>query len=261
MTGVRIRRLPLATTVTVLVIGVSGCGGEPPVRPDQSPSARPATAPADPWGQLAARVAAARDNRYVAAYSLVSRGRAARTVTVTVARDGSWIVTIPGGGLGGGADIAIAATPAGLYQCVLGATPGCVRVAAPDGQVPPRNDPRLEHLFTDWLAVFLDRAVAISVDTAAPLPGARGACFSVEPNAAALTPPVDPGIYCYDEKGTLTAAALGMGTLTLSSTPAPAPASVVLPGPVVPGAPLPTAAPPPSPTPVPSRSPSRAAGR
>ncbi len=260
MAGVPVRRLSLATAAAVLVTGVAGCSGDPPVRPDQTPSARAATAPADPWGQLAARVAAARDNRYVASYSLVSKGRAARTVSVTVATDGSWIVTVPGGALGGGADIAIAATHAGLYQCRLGATAGCVRVAAADGQVPAGNDPRLQHLFTDWLAVFLDREVAISVDTAAPLAGARGVCFSVERNSAALAPPVDPGIYCYDDKGTLTAAALGMGTLTLASAPVPAPASVVLPGPVVPGAPLPTAAPPPAPGAAPSRSPSRAPG-
>src|SRR5438874_1441136 len=87
---------------------------------------------------------------------------------------------------------------------------------------------------------------------AAPLPGARGQCFSVEPNSAALASPVDPGVYCYDEKGTLTAAALPLGTLTLASALAPAPPSVVLPGPVVPGTPLATAAPP-SPSPSASR--------
>ena len=39
--------------------------------------------------------------------------------------------------------------------------------------------------------------------SSAPLPGIRGQCFSVEPNSAALAPPVDPGVYCFDEKGTL----------------------------------------------------------
>ena len=40
-----------------------------------------------------------------------------------VATDGSWLVTVPGGALGGTADIAIAGTKNGLYQCAL-APPG-----------------------------------------------------------------------------------------------------------------------------------------
>jgi len=211
------------------------------------------TAPADPWGQLAGRVAAARDSRYVAGYTLQTKGRPARTVTVTIAGDGSWLVTIPGGALGGTADVAVAATPAGLYECALGAPTNCVRVGNPDGALPPRSDPRVYHVFTDWLRPLGNRDAAISVDTAAPLPGARGQCFSIEPNSAALASPVDPGVYCYDDKGTLTAAALPLGTLTLASAPAPAPPTVVLPGPVVPGTPLGTAAPPPSPSVSPSR--------
>ena len=53
------------------------------------------------------------------------------------------------------------------------------------------------------------------------LPGARGACYSVESNSAALAPPVDPGIYCYAADGTLTAARVGFGTLTLAGPVAP----------------------------------------
>ncbi|OLB87205.1 MAG: hypothetical protein AUI15_29880 [Actinobacteria bacterium 13_2_20CM_2_66_6] len=246
------RRTVLTAAVALGVIAVAGCTTKPPILPDQTPSHGSATALADPWGQLAGRVAAARDNRYVAAYSLVSKGRAARTVTVTIAADGSWLVIVPGGALGGAADVAIASTRAGLYQCALGSSTNCFRVGNPDGQVPPRSDPRVQYLFTDWLRVLTNRDVAISVALAAPLPGSRGQCFSIEPNSAALAAPVDPGVYCYDEHGTLTAAALAMGTLTLASAPAPAPPSVVLPGPVVPGAPLATAAPP-----SPSASPSR----
>src|SRR5437667_158506 len=80
-----------------------------------------------------------------------TKGRPARTVAVTVATDGSWLVTVPGGALGGTADIAIAGTKNGLYQCALAPPGGCVRVAGPDGAVPTRNDPRVHHLFTDWL--------------------------------------------------------------------------------------------------------------
>ncbi|GIH18227.1 hypothetical protein Raf01_63990 [Rugosimonospora africana] len=218
----------------------------PPV--DPSPSAGP-TGPTDPWGQLAARVATAQDKRYVARYTLTTRGRPVRTVTVTVAADGSWLVTVPGGALGGTADVAVADTPAGLYQCALGTTPGiapgCVRVADPTGTLPAKNDPRVQYLFTSWLPILTDRDQAIAVNNAT-LKGAAGQCFSVEPNSAALTPPVDAGIYCYDADGTLTAAALALGTLTLTGAPAPAPPAITLPAPVVAGAPLPTTSPSPT---------------
>ena len=78
------------------------------------------------------------------------------------------------------------------------------------------------------------------------LKGAAGQCFSVEPNSAALTSPVDAGIYCYDADGTLTAAALALGTLTLTGAPAPAPPAITLPAPVVAGTPLPTTSPSPT---------------
>jgi hypothetical protein len=241
-----IARLALCAAV------LAGCTSKPPILPDQTPSNRGPTGPADPWGQLAGRVAAARDSRYVAAYTLQSSGRPARTVTVTIATDGSWLITIPGGALGGATDIAIATTPAGLYECALGASTNCFRVANPDGALPARSDPRVHHVFTDWLRALGNRDAAISVDTAAPLPGSRGQCFSIEPNSAALATPVDPGVYCYDEKGTLTAAAIPLGTLMLAAAPAPAPPTVTLPGPVVPGGALATAAPA-TPTASPSR--------
>jgi hypothetical protein len=241
------------TALAGCAAALAGCAAQPPVLPDQTPSDAPVTAPADPWGRLAARVAATRDNRYVAAYTLATQGRPVRTVTVTVAADSSWLVTIPGGALGGGADIALANAPAGLYECRLNTPSGCFRIGAPDSQLPRGYDPRVQHVFTDWLKVLTNRAVALSVELAAPLPGSRGQCFSVGANSAALGSPVDPGVYCYDEKGTLTAAALGLGTLTLASAPAPAPPTVSLPAPVTPGAALPLAAPP-SPTASPSGS-------
>jgi hypothetical protein len=245
-------RTPLLVAIALGVTALAGCASAPPVLPDATPTTT-ATAPSDPWGQLAGRVAAARDNRYVAAYTLQTRGRPARTVAVTVATDGSWLVTVPGGALGGTADIAVAGTKNGLYQCALAPPGGCVRVANPDGALPAKSDPRVQHLFSDWLDALGNRDAALSVASSAPLPGSRGQCFSVEPNSAALAPPVDPGVYCFDEKGALTAAALGLGSVTLASAIAPAPPTVTLPGPVVPGAPLGTAAPPPSPSASPSR--------
>jgi|GEM_PF-764883 len=239
---VRYRALALAAGAALTL---AGCGGTPPDLPNQPPTgSAEASPPADAWGRLAARVAAARDNRYVASYALTGRGAPARTVTVTVAADGSWLVTIPGGALGGQVDIALAGTGAGLYECPLTSRPQCMRVGSPHASLPGRVDPRLEHVFTDWLAVLLDRQAAISVAGAAPLPGARGECFSVERNSVALAMPMDAGIYCFDGDGTLTAARMAVGSLLLTGAPVPAPATVTLPGPVVDGDPLPLAAPP-----------------
>lgn len=238
-----------------VVLGVVACTGQPPVLTE--PSSAPPTGPSDAWGQLAARAAAARDRRYTASYSLTSHNRAARTVVVTVAQDGSWLVMVPGGALGGTTDVAIADTPAGLYQCAItsttpGVSPGCVRIGDPNATLAARNDPRVEHVFTDWLSVFTDRQAAISVAPATPPAGAQGACYSIESSSAALATPADPGIYCYGTDGTLTAAVLTVGTMVLVGAPAAPPATIALPGPVVPGAPLSTVAPP-SPSPSASR--------
>jgi hypothetical protein len=116
--------------------------------------------------------------------------------------------------------------------------------------VPARFDPRVQHVFTDWLEVLTDRRAALAVSRARQLPGVRGACFSVESNSASLAAPLDVGIYCYATDGTLTGARLGFGTLVLTGTPAAAPPAVTLAGPTVDRTPLPmTSPPPPSPTP------------
>lgn len=211
-------------------------------------------------------MAAARDRRYVAAYTLVTRGRADRTVLASVATDASWRVDVPGGALGGGADVAIVGDTTGTYQCLLGGSgttlaaittspasgypaPTCVKVAAAGHRVPARYDPIFEHMFTDWLDVLTDREAPISVFTASPLSNSTGTCFSVEPSAASLAPPIAPGIYCFLPDGTMTAAAISDNTLTMAGPPAPAPPSTTLPAVVTPGPAAPTKAPP---APVPS---------
>jgi hypothetical protein len=218
-----------------------------------------ATVQPDERDQLAGLAAAAQDKRYVAKYTLsASKHTPDRTVTVAVATDGSWVVAVPAGALSGLADVAIFHSGANTFQCALGpaagtagkrpdlepVTPGCVAAAT----LAPANDPQVQHIFTDWIDALVDRATALSVARAAALPGARGACFSVESNAAALAPPVDPGIYCYDPDGVLTAARVGFGTLTLMGAVAAAPPSVTMPGSVVTRPPLAVTVPaPPSP--------------
>jgi hypothetical protein len=239
------------------LISETACGAThpPPDVADETPSALPAPGVRD---QLAGLAAAAKDRRYVATYTLKTAKRADRTVTVAYATDDTWLVSIPGGALGGYADIAILGTATGLYECALGPAAGAGTIV-----VEPRcskvtlsssTDPRVQHLFTDWIDELTDRDIAISVDTAPVLAGAKGSCFSVESNSAQLAPPVDPGVYCYDSDGTLTGARLGFGTLILT-TSSGAPTTITMPAPITPGTALPQKAPP-RPSPTPSASPS-----
>jgi hypothetical protein len=246
-------RGPLTLTGCALALvgclfALAGCGGEAPAASTGADSPSPvATAPTSARAQLAARAAAAQDRRMVATYRLSTPHLPDRTVSVTLATDGTWRVDVARGALGGTTDVAVAKVKDGLYQCALPATgqpvtAGCVRVSG----LKSHYDPRVEHAFTDWLSVLTDPRAAIAVSSAKAIKGVRGACFSVESSSASLAAPLDLGVYCFDQDGTLTGAALGLGTLVLDGTPRPAPDSVSLPGPVVSGSPLPTASPSPS---------------
>ncbi|MBX6749288.1 MAG: hypothetical protein IRY85_06370, partial [Micromonosporaceae bacterium] len=224
---------------TGLALGLAGCATPAPVEPAPTMDTRPADR-----DRLAALAAAAKDHRYVATYTWSSAGRPDRTVTAAFAADGTWVVSVPGGALSGLADIAIYYSGSALHQCLLRPvqgtagtrpdldhlTPSCV----PVDSLSPAEDPRVHHVFTDWIDAFVDRATALSVTTAT-LDGATGSCFSVESTSAALAPPVDPGIYCYADDGTLTGARTSFGTLLLAGPVEAAPPSVALPAPVVPG--------------------------
>jgi hypothetical protein len=252
--------LSLAVVGAFLATGaLAGCGSDAPtLGPDPSTSqAGVPTAPTQARAQLAARAAAAEDRRLLALYTLATPGRPDRTVAVVRADDGSWRVDIPGGALGGFADVSVAQNKDGLFQCELPsierlAAASCVRVADPGGAIASAYDPRVQHPFTDWLEVLTDRQAALAVSSSAPLPGLSDGCFAVESTSASLAAPLDVGIYCYAPDGTLTGAKLRFGTLTLTGTPSAAPPSVALPGPVVDGEPLPMAAPPPSPSATPT---------
>lgn len=256
-----------SVTLACCGLALASCGtGHPPDLGDGPTATATAAAPSAPQAQLVGLVAAAQDRHYVAAYTLATHGQPNRTVLAALASDGTWRVDVPGGALDGGADVSIIGTRTGTYQCLLSgaatslvtqtappavtpspsgspttppatryAAPACVKVAAAGHAVPHRYDPVIEHVFTDWLAVLIDRDAPISVSAAKPLPHATGACYSVESNSASLVPPIDPGIFCFTPDGTLTAAALAAGTLTLVDSPAPAPPTTTLPGPVTAG--------------------------
>jgi hypothetical protein len=201
---------------------------------------------------LAARAALAQDYRFSALYDYDARdGQPARSVVATVATDGSWRVDVPGGALGGIADVSIVQTAQGVYQCALPSatnpiSPGCVRVADPNKRVPKEYDPKVQRVFRQWLSVFTDRQAPLSVVPAQPLPGSKGKCYSIDSISASLKAPVDVGIYCYTDGGLLSAVRVAFGTLTLVNAVAPPP-KLDLPGPVTAGQPLGLDRPPPPP--------------
>lgn len=209
--------------------------------------------------ELAALAAAAQDRHLVAQYVYSRTGQPDRTIVFTSANDGSWRVDVPGGALGGAADVSMAATADGLFQCALPSagrpeSASCVRLGDRDDAIPRRSDPRIQHPLTDWLDVLTDRRAPLAVAPASAPEGVTGTCYSVESTSASLNAPLDVGIYCYDRDGTTTGVRTGGGTLRLAAPPGPAPATVQLAGPVVVDRdPLDTAAPP---TPDPSDSPS-----
>ncbi|HEX5594669.1 MAG TPA: hypothetical protein VFX61_01405 [Micromonosporaceae bacterium] len=236
---------PLLILAAALLLG--GCGasaaGPAAPTPDPSESVVPAETERPAHAQLAALAAAAEDRRFTGRYTLSSDGRTDRNIAVALAEDGSWRVDIQGGALSGTADVAIAQTSDGLFQCALPAphnqiAPVCVRVGDPGGRIPAGIDPRVQHLFTSWGRVLSDRQAPLAVSPAQALPGAVGSCFSVESISASLQPPLEVGIYCYDPDGTLTAARVAFGTLVLAGPLAAAPPAITLPGPVVAGEPL-----------------------
>jgi hypothetical protein len=251
------RRGLSALTAVALACSAAGCGDAAPATVPPPTGAAPLSTPPDPGDArvaLAARAALAQDRSATALYTLDSGGRPQRSVVATRATDGSWRVDIPGGALGGTADVSVVRIDAGIFQCSLpsatrSVAPTCVKVADSDKRIPRRYDPRVQRIFHDWLNVFTDRRAALSVSTAQPLAGAEGSCFAVDSISASLKAPVDVGIYCYAEDGLLTAARVDLGELRLAAAPAAAPPSVDLPGPVVAGDPMGMDAPPPPPPP------------
>jgi hypothetical protein len=239
-------------TLGLLTLGLAACGQDDPGPAPTTPVPSLADDAPDARADLAGLATLAQDHAYAALYSVDDGKGVARNVVATVAVDGTWRVDVSGGALGGTADVTVVSTKAGVYQCTVSSpqqpiTPTCVRVANPGKDVPDAYDPEVERLFRPALTVFTDRQAPLSVAAVQPLTGAKGSCFSVDTIAAALSAPVDVGIYCYTADGLLTAARVDFGTLTLVSTGA-GPATVTLPGPEVQGQPMGTASPSPLPT-------------
>ena len=211
---------------------MAGCGAGTPPEPD--PTGPPPTQEPQARAQLAGLAAAAQDRTLAASYVLSVAGRPDRTVAVWLATDGSWRVDIPGGALGGTADVAVASTGAGLFQCAL-ARP----VVRPDRR--PRRPARPRDRPADPATVRVrpfgadqpGRAAGRVVGRAA---GRRDRQLLLGRDHHGLGgAPLDVGIYCYADDGTLTGARLSFGTLVLAGAPAAAPPSITMPGPVTGG--------------------------
>ncbi len=107
----------LGPLVLALPALLTACTSEqPPAPPPADPGPVEVDAARD---ELAALAAAAQDRHLVAQYVYSQAGQPDRTIVFTSANDGSWRVDVPGGALGGTADVSMAATADGLFQCAL----------------------------------------------------------------------------------------------------------------------------------------------
>jgi hypothetical protein len=247
-----IRHRALAVvTAAALTAAAAGCSDVNDAEATTKPSASATGAPAlPPATLLAGRAVLSQDAYYSAAYRFVpSDGSAAGTARVERTKSGFRLdLTQPADAARFERTTVVGQNAAGPFYCRLTAAG---RACVPGGAVPPGElDPRLQHAFTDWLPKLADPTAAISVTVVSPPRGVTGTCFSVEGVAASLDPPVDPGLYCFDDVGRITALRLGVGLLTTVGLGSP-PAEIALPAPV--GGALPaTAVPSPTPTPTPS---------
>ncbi|MGH3741629.1 MAG: hypothetical protein ACRDT1_09870 [Micromonosporaceae bacterium] len=235
----------------VTLAAAAGCGGTTPPKTPSAPDED--IPPQSPQGQLIARVAAAKDKKYTATYHLQRQGKPVSTISVSLAKNGSWQIDVPGGAAGGTRDVSLVENRHGVFQCVWrgraeqGGVANCVKVGDSGGSVPRAYDPRVQHPFTDWLDVLGDPRAALSVATDSSLAPPSGECYSVESNSVSLPPSMDGGVYCFDSKGVLTGARFGVGELVIAGAAQPPPRTIRMPGLVTGGPATPTAAPPPKP--------------
>ena len=201
-------------------------------------------------GELAGVAAAAKDKHYTAEYKFVRDGQSPVTVRVVRATDGTWRVDIPKGLQGGKVDVTMAWNRTGYYQCVDQDEIVCVNVAGKDGKVPSAVDPRVQHIFTDWLDVLLKRNAPLAVTKISRIDGASkdSDCFKLRRNSVTVSAPLPDSVYCIEPNGTITAVDTTFGTLTLDGELLDASSKITLPGKTANDKPLGTS-PPPKPSP------------
>lgn len=232
MTATKYRALAAAGAALALLAGCS----DPPAA---GAAAEPTVIDLPPDARLAARSALAQDQFYSGTYSYTpAAGGPVATVIVARARQ-SFLVEL---GTPGRPSTTIIDHPDGDFYCRTSASAGGCMKWASAGKLAEKSEPaRMKLAFTRWLRTLASHQAPLSIADIAPPPQAKGTCFSVEGIAASLDPPVDAGIYCFDDSGRITALRLAGGTL-LATGFGPAPATVTLPAPV--GDRLPTVDPP-----------------
>jgi hypothetical protein len=211
---------------------------------------------------LAVRAAQAQDQYYAATYRFTpADGSPAGTARVERSRQGFLLeVSEPADAARLKRATIVVTNNAGTFRCRLtSAARACVSAARAGEASDPVGAARMQLAFTSWLRTLADQSAALSVTGAKTPHGTAGTCFAVDGVAAALDPPVDPGLYCFDGVGRITALRLAQGTLTVTGFAA-APATVALPAPV--GKSLPQVeVPRPTPTPATSGAPAPGATR
>lgn len=233
----------------VAILGIAGCsqGGDAGPTPSPTTSETPSTQlPAE--AQLAGFAAHAQDQQYSASYRFTpTDGTPAGMVTVAKIKDGFRLdMERPATTKAIAHTLVAAKNASGTFRCqITKAAKACVSTA--DDASPTPDPLRLRHVFSDWLETLADPSSAISVATSTPPAGMTGTCFSVEGVAASLDPPVDTGVYCFDDAGRITGLKLGSGTLSSADFQA-APKEIALPAPIANQLPS-TAVPSPTPTP------------
>jgi hypothetical protein len=240
----------LATAATAASL-LAGCSSDP-ASAGPAPSTPPLELPAD--ARLAAKAALAQDQYYSATYSYTpARGGAASAVRVDRTAQGFLIeLAAPADASSVARVTTIVFHPAGDYYCrSTSSAGGCVRQDKAGEAAEDAEPARMARAFRGWLRTLADHNAPLSVAPAAPPGRATGTCFSVEGVAAALDPPVDAGVYCFDDAGRITALQLARGTLIATGFGA-AKATVALPAPV---AALPSTDAPPKPSNKPSATP------
>lgn len=252
------RKIAAVVLFTLAAATLSACGGSSGDTAVPSPSpAPPPTSDRAPIGttsaaaELAGLAAAAKGRQYSAVYELTRPKREPVDVTVEVAADDRWSVEIPGGAKGGKADVTIARNRDTYLQCVDAKPDVCAPIATKDEEIPAKVDPVIQHVFTDWLDVMLNRSSPVSVAHADDLKGSQGECFWLERNSVTVSSPIPNGVYCLRSDGIVTAVKSEFGLLRLDGEPAEAPSKFKLPDTDDDATPLSTSAPP---KPTPSKS-------
>ncbi|MFC4337288.1 hypothetical protein [Salininema proteolyticum] len=211
------------TTVFSAAVILAGCGTATATDDETPEEDRPPSARLE----LTSAAAEAMDARYSAEYEWSGGGN----VTVDLAEDGTWMVGVEDWALGGEADVWIAWTTGGFYQCVDEPEEQCVKIAAITGEIPEDLDPKVQLPFVRWLPRLADQHAPFQVAW-------DDGCFVLNRTTVVVDTPVPEGSWCFDGEGAIESVDVkDAGTLTLVGEKSEAPETVELPGQIVDGDP------------------------